>query len=508
MKGQDCRRLARWGWLGLPLLVLACQQVPQQRPLTPIAPRLKTVPADPVAPVEADVSKVRFTEAPAVPKGKQPLPISLDAVLRLAEEQNPQISLARAKVATAFSEKQLAQAHWIPDVYVGVAYYRHQGGIQLQEGPLVNSTTGAFFGSGQVSADFNPRDIAYRQLNAARKLYQDQGELSKITNEQLLEATTTYIDLLSAHAALAISQSLDKPLAELNAKVALVAAELKRADIRLQLIQIESEIRTQKQTQQKLQSAVDAASAKLNYLLGLESTTVLVPIDQQMTTFHLVDASPPLETLVAQALSNGPGIREIESILGVIQTGMEKARGGSRLLPNFTLQVGDGLFAAGPNNAFAWAHRFDLAMQARWNLTDAFQQERKRRVAFAQLNQVAWTYEDLRAKLTLGVADARGTIQYASGQFAAAKQQIDSGKEALALSEARLKEIGSLPNVTYTEVMQAQKAIAAAQLNYIDLMREFDKAQLRLLLLLGPECRSNAPGPTLPEPHRVPKEGL
>jgi outer membrane protein TolC len=225
-----------------------------------------------------------------------------------------------------------------------------------------------------------------------------------------------------------------------------------------------------------------------------------------MTAFHLVDVSPGVDALVGQALSNGPGIRELENIMGVIQSGMDRARGISRLMPNFNVQVGDGVLGAGPNNLMAWAHRFDLAMQARWNLTDAFQTERKRRVAFAQLNQVAWTYEDLRGKLTMGVADARATILYAGGQFNTAEQQILAAKHALSLSEKRLENPGVAQNVTYTEVMTAQKSVASAQLNYIDLMREYDKAQLRMLLLLGP---TGAPQEqTLPPAKPGVKDGL
>jgi len=508
MKGHDIRRLARWGLLGLPFVGLACQQVPiQKQTAAPVPPLIKQASAEQPATAKDEQPKVRMNEAPV--QGKQPLPVSLDAVLRLAEEQNPQLQTARAKVEAAFAEKQLAQARWIPDVYVGVAYYRHQGGIQLQEGPLITSNTGAFFGSTQVSADFNPRDVAFRQLNAARKLYQEQGDLSRISNEQLLEATTTYIDLLAAHAALAVSQNMDKPLASLLEKAKQALKEAERPEFRLQVLQIESEIRLQKQTQKKLQSSIESATAKLAYLLGLDTTTTsLVPIDSQMTAFHLVDVNSPLDSLVAQALANGPGIREIESILGVIQTGIDKARGPSRFLPNFTLQVGDGLFGAGPGNTMAWAQRFDLAMQARWNITDAFSQERKKQVAFAQLNHVAWTYEDLRGKLTMGVADARATILYAGSQFQTAEQQITSAKEALKWSEKRLENIGATL-ATYTEAMNAQKAIASAQLNYIDLMREFDKAQLRLMLLLGPDCRpAAAPPQTLPDPKKGPKEGL
>jgi hypothetical protein len=44
--------------------------------------------------------------------------------------------------------------------------------------------------------------------------------------------------------------------------------------------------------------------------------------------------------------------------------------------------------------------------------------------------------------------------------------------------------------------MLSHKAVSMAQLGYIDLLREFDKAELRLMILLGPgapACRMELP---------------
>src|SRR5262249_2639984 len=153
------------------------------------------------------------------PGEKQTLPISLDIVLRLAAEQNPQIALASAKVSAACAEKEAARARWLPDIYLGVGYYRHEGGIQLQEGPLISSSTGAFATNLAINGEYNPRNYAFLQVEAARKVWQNQGELSKITYEQTLEAATTYIDLLAAHAALAVSQELEKKAQQMYEKV-------------------------------------------------------------------------------------------------------------------------------------------------------------------------------------------------------------------------------------------------------------------------------------------------
>src|SRR5262249_33113302 len=107
---------------------------------------------------------------PAEPESQPHLvPICLDTVLRLAEEQNSQIALARARVDEANAEVDLAGKRWFPDLYVGTAFYRHEGGIQLQEGPVIHSSTGAMLAGVEVHSKYDVKDIVYHQVMAERK---------------------------------------------------------------------------------------------------------------------------------------------------------------------------------------------------------------------------------------------------------------------------------------------------------------------------------------------------
>src|SRR5262245_14122722 len=72
------------------------------------------------------------TAQPAMGESTTPnqLPISLDTVLRLAQDQNGRINIARLRLQEAFAEEDLAAKRWLPQITVGPAYYRHEGGIQ------------------------------------------------------------------------------------------------------------------------------------------------------------------------------------------------------------------------------------------------------------------------------------------------------------------------------------------------------------------------------------------
>ena len=74
------------------------------------------------------VPQTTFASEPAEVREQQKakqLPINLETVFRLAEDQNSQLALARARVREACAEKDVAAKAWLPAVYAGTAYYRH-----------------------------------------------------------------------------------------------------------------------------------------------------------------------------------------------------------------------------------------------------------------------------------------------------------------------------------------------------------------------------------------------
>src|SRR5262249_11011935 len=149
----------------------------------------------------------------------------------------------------------------------------------------------------------------------------------------------------------------------------------------------------------------------------------------------------------------------------VIQEGMNTATGAARWVPEVNVQVGEGLFGAGFGSTMTWANRLDAGVQARWNISDLFLASRKKAVAFTQMNEAQWTYQELRSKLTMGVQEARTTIKNTGTQFAVAEDQIKRAKEAAQLSR-KLRD-ADMPElkVTYADVTLTYKAVAMAQLN-------------------------------------------
>lgn len=411
--------------------------------------------------------------------GHDVVPLSLDTVFRLAEDQNLSVAQARARVDEAVAQEDLAN-HWLPDLYVGTAYYRHEGGIQLEDGPLIKSSTGAILSGVELHGVFDPRERTYLIVKAERATLQQKGELSRITSETLLDAATTYVDLLAAHQGKAISRELDADLQELLKRTEELAKEVPAA--RVEAARFRAEMEGRRQAMRRLDAQIAAASAKLVWLLGLNPCSQVMPMDGELVPFQLIDATQPTCELVARAQTQGPGIQELAGLVSLVEDAIHKAQGPGRFLPTFEARAVEGGFGAGPDANLKWDNRFDLAFQMRWNLADLAKRCDLRRAADAQRSQAHLAYQELRAKLTAGVQEAHETILAGGDIIESSRTQIRYSRDARKESRDRLDKAveGSM-----TEVFNSLQSLGSAQLNYLSAVREYDKAQIRLLILLG-----------------------
>lgn len=465
--------------------------------LPPVTPDMLTI-----SPMPPDSPASALPAPTALPAQAAPaaVPIGLDTVFRLAEEQNAQVGVARARLQEAYARKDLASWRWLPDFYVGTSWYRHEGGIANPDGTLTNSSFGSMFAGGEINGQFDVKDIAYQQVNAKRQVWQQKGELSKVTTQTFLQATDTYIDWLTARSGATVVRQFQARLRDLLDRAQKVAAVVTGTEV--EVARIRAELDAQDQVLLKLQEQQVSAQAKLLYLLGLDPCATLVPIEEQLLPFELIDANPPICDLVAQALRTGPGIQEMQGLLATIQQGIERAKGPGKFMPVFELHLAEGGFGTGPGDGMTWDNRFDLGLQARWNLTQLATVKERRRIAQAGIDQANLTYQDLQGKLTAGVQSAREEILSGKAQIRHVRQQIEDASHAFDLSDRRLR--ARIAGSSYTEALLALQAYARAERSYLEVVNAYDKAQLQLMILLGPaaihSCVPATPPPTASRP--------
>jgi outer membrane protein TolC len=427
------------------------------------------------------------------------IPIDLETVLRLAEEHNAQIAVVRERLHENQVENEQRILDWLPKVYAGMGYFRHEGGIQNPDGTFVSSSWGAAFPGMELHTEWDIREKMVKRIDAERKAWQERGELKKITYETLLEAATTYVDLLAARRGEAIAHEVEQYAAKLLKRAEDLRKTDKSATILVEALQ--TEVAARRQAIVKLHQQGDAAAAQLAYLLGLPCDAVLMPAEWGFTPIDLVNASPPCDQLVQLVLASGPGIPEVAGLLAVIQNGLDQFKSPLRFVPTFQVDMLEGAFGAGPGANTTWDNRMDMGMQMRWNLTEWIEARKKLRKAQSGMAQAQLTYQDLCGKLTAGVKEAREAILLGKDQIALGAEQVRHASELYRLSDLRLKE--SAPGSSSSEVQQSIHALDEAHQNYLNAIRDHNKAQIRLLLLLGPGnvARQEAHGsPTPQEP--------
>ncbi len=472
------RRLFAGLWAaGLPWLS-GCSE----RPLAPapVAPAPQVRGADPETPPVVTAQIQVITPAPvAVVAEPKPVPVSLDAVLRLADGQNTQIALAREKLNQAGMEQDLAENCWVPQIDVVTGYGRHEGGTQNPDGTFVHSSYGNLFAGMEINGKYDIRELTYQRINAERKVWQQRGELSRITNENLLDAATTYVDLLTARTGEAVAKEWRTDLESLRKWAADVAQTEPGA--RVQVVAVDAALQGHKASVIKVHQQGDAASAKLAYLLGVDPTTQMVPVDRDLMPVELVNAALPTGDLVNQALAGGPGVRELQGLLTTIQRGLDEAKSKKMYMPVVEVHMLEGAWGAGPGEETTWDNRWDLGLQLRFNLSELLTAKQRLQIAQSGYQQANLSYQDLRAKLTLGVEEAQDEIRSGREQILAAEEQVKRAREVYRLSNQRMRE--HIQGSSAGEVLQALVGVQQAQMAKLQAINAYNKAEIRLLLL-------------------------
>lgn len=425
---------------------------------------------DPVHPPTAD--------APVV---VHPVLLTLGTIFRLAEDQNSQIALSRARIDEAYASKELADRAWLPQISFGGAWWRHEGGITNQDGTLQRSSFGALLAGGSLAGKLDLKDAIYQQFVAERQVWQQRGESSKVTTETLLDAANTYVDLLAARTGEAMALESKAQLQTLLEKAEKATTALPGASI--EVARIKATLRGREMLIAQLQQQAARASAKLIYLLGIDPCSTIAIADDHLVPLDLIDPARPVCDLVKLALTNGPGIQEMERMLALIEDATNKANGPAKYLPIVEANMLEGGYGSGPGASTSWDNRFDLALQVRWDLTQLLTQNERSHLIRARTEQANLSYRDLRAKLTAGVQEAWEITSRGRQELSLGEAAIASAKEALKLSEDRMN--ANIQGTTYSEIMQSQQAVATARASYMSAVRNYNQAQLRLFLLTG-----------------------
>jgi outer membrane protein TolC len=500
------RRLGRWMLIaGLLGGVAAAADLP---PASPPAPELAT-PALPPLPPGAET---------LVP-GQVIRPIDLTSALRLAGARDLDVAMARERVCEAVAELEQARVLWLPSLFIGPNWIRHDGQAQVIEGPVRTiSKSSLFLGataaggssvSGPVPAGgpapisglttvLRISDAIFEPLAARQLVTGRQAGIRTATNDALLGVAEAYLDLQHAAGRLAIAREAAAnadALATLSEAYARTGAGLE-ADHQRSLTEREKRRR-------ELEDALgdlEVASAEVIRRTRIDPRVVVAPLEPPETVFRFVPPGRTVDDLIVAGLRGRPELAEAQAMVDATLVRLRQAR-LRPLIPSVAFRYSGGGFGGGANGFFGdFDARSDADVNLYWELQNlgladraiARQRGAQRRIAL--LEQLK-----LQDRVAAEVVAAEKARLAADRQLAIAARAVPTAVRSLELNFTNIRRAAGLPGATRPiEVLQPIQALAQARAEYLDAAVLHNRAEFRLLHAVGypvgaPAAKAPAP---------------
>jgi outer membrane protein TolC len=510
----------------LSLLLPACSALDTAEPPVGFAPRpvARIAPANPgttqVIPtggqVKADDGDKEVMPAkgvlPPVPaaggQGK-PLPIDLPTALTLTNANPLDIQIAGERLRTAAAALDRAKVMWLPNIGVGLDYYRHDGQIQDIAGTVFTTSRSSLLVGAGPTAVFPVTDALYAPLAARQVVRAREADLQAARNDTTLAVAEAYFTVQQARGE--VAGSIDalrraEELVKLTEKVApeiAPTAEINRA---------RAEVARRRQTVEAAYERWQVASADLTRILRLEPGTLVEPAEEPSLVVELIDPAATPDDLIPIALTYRP---ELASDQALIQVALARVRQEKLrpFVPTVAVRgvgsqvpgLAGGVFGGGINDDLSnFGGRFSFDLQAVWevqnlglgNRATVRERQAERRQALLQLLRT-------QDRVTAEVVQAHAQARRSANRLKAA---ADGVAEAAETAEKNLRGLvpGKKVGDRLTLVFRPQEAVAAvaaldqAYRDYYSAVADHNRAQFRLYRALGHPARCLTAVPARP----------
>jgi outer membrane protein TolC len=477
----------------------------------PIAPVVEKAPASPASgtpapcpdplqgPVLSTTTTVTTPAPVFAPEQTNALPINLATALRLANARPLIIATAQASVKVALAELEQAQVLWLPNLYLGGSYYRHDGGGAGNSGQEFTLGRDQFMAGYGFTAVVAATDAIFAPLAARQVVRAREADVLTARNDALLRVAEAYFNvqqargrLAGSHEAVEKGRALDKQIQEL-AKDLVPPIESNR--VRAQLAQL-------RQAEASASEDWRVASAALTRELRLAPTAVIAPLEPAHLQVTLFSPQLPVDDLIPVGLMGRPELASQQALVQatLIRLRQEKLR---PLIPSLVL-LGDATPAAPGGYLMGGAF-----------LSDARGQANPTTYRNDPSVQLLWEFRNLglgnralvnqrRAEMERTLLDLYRIQDMVAEEITTAHAQLQSAAQRLReatteVQQAQVSYQGNVKGLTETYrfgdrfalVVRPQEAVAALQellASYDDYFRsigDYNRAQFRLYRALG-----------------------
>lgn len=258
---------------------------------------------------------------PAVPAAEdRPLPINLSTALQLAGVNPLDIALATQRLQAANAALERANVLWLPTVYFGVDYFRHDGRLQDVVGNTFSTSKSTLMVGAGPNVVFAVTDAIYGPLSARQVVSARKGEVQAARNDSLLSVAEAYFHVQQARGEVAGSLDVVRRMEELGKRIETLVEGLSPA---LEKNRVLTDLSRRRQILEASLERWQTASAELNRLLRLSPSAIIEPLELPHLRVDLIDLVRPPDELIAVALANRP---ELEAHQALVQASLARVR--------------------------------------------------------------------------------------------------------------------------------------------------------------------------------------
>ncbi|TDD95485.1 TolC family protein [Flavobacterium cellulosilyticum] len=399
-------------------------------------------------------------------------PIDLETVMQLSGANSLTVQEYLLKHELAVAEQAKAKEWWLPNLYAGFTTHYLSGAAMNTDGRIFTDVeqNNLWAGLG-ISAEIDFSKGIYQTLAAKQKVQAADYFSIAEKNKAILQSIEVYFDMQNEQLKYISLQRL-----------------VSQADTLSQQLKIQVDAGLRYQSEYLLANSnfnhlkIEMFQAKLGWykksallsnLLNLEQQTQLISTETNLVPFELTPSLAEEKTIETH-----PQYLGLQSELHALQTENKTVNQGL-LLPKLRIGADNGAFGRYSDNLHT---TYQVNVSLLWNIPFgrfSYQGDIKKGKARIDLqeNKVSQFKNQYQQEIVVATTE----IQMAEEQISVAKQALAFSIEAVNQSIERQK-IGTAKPF---EVYQAQQFNLQAQLDYLKIISDFNKAQYALKVAKG-----------------------
>jgi outer membrane protein TolC len=415
------------------------------------------------------------------------------------------IGLASERIRLAATQLERAQVLWLPTVYLGADYFRHDGQIQDVGGSVSGTSKSSFMLGAAPFAVFAITDAIFAPLAERQVVRAREAGLQVARNDSLLAVAEAYFNVQQARGELAGAMDAARRAEEVVQRTEKLAAGGEGILAELDVVRARTEFDRRDQALDTARERWLVASADLARVLRLDPSALVDPLEVPHLRVTLVALDKPVDDLIPVALMNRPELAAQQAIVEatLVRIRQERLR---PLIPSVVLRgastnpagtLAGGYFGGGRNDSLSnFGARSDFDVQILWELQNLWlgnkalvdQRRAENRLSVLDLFR-------LQDQVAAEVAQAYAQVQSAANRLGKAERGLENAAESanknfegLGQTKTAAGPAGSkLPILVIRpqEVVAAIQALAVAYGDYYGAVADYNRAQFRLYRALG-----------------------